>query len=151
MKQLDNANLSPISRMDGVVALVDDDPHISNALEMCFRMHGFSTARYISAESLLQAVRHENGCLYIHVDADRAALPLMGAVIDLNLPGITGFELARSLRGLMPDLPIATMTALREDERLRYGNPPQGICCLRKPFDIEALEDALFPLWRRTG
>jgi DNA-binding response OmpR family regulator len=63
-----------------------------------------------------------------------------------KLPGATGFELAKSLRHMALELPIAIITALRDEERTRYGNPPPGIRCLKKPFDLDALEDALFPL-----
>jgi DNA-binding response OmpR family regulator len=83
----------------------------------------------------------------MHTDGSGPAeFRLVGAVLDLNLPGITGIELARALRCLSPGLPLAIVTALNDDDRLRYGNPPSGIRCLKKPFDLDALEEALFPL-----
>ena len=36
--------------------------------------------------------------------------------------------------------------ALPEDALDRYGVLPEGVQCLRKPFDLDALEAALFPL-----
>jgi DNA-binding response OmpR family regulator len=135
------------SRPRGIVAIVDDDPQISRALGMWLELHGLRATHHISAESLLQSVRQENGRLTLHIGVSNPLVfPLVGAVLDLNLPGATGFELAQSLRQLAPDLPIAIITALREEERLRYGSPPPGIRCLKKPFDLDALEDALFPL-----
>lgn len=137
----DGANLR------GIVAIVDDDPHISRALGMWLELHGLRATHHISAESLLQAIHQDNGEITLHIGINNPMVfPLMGAVLDLNLPGATGFELARSLRDLCPQLPIAIITALRDDERLRYGNPPPGVHCLKKPFELDALEDALFPL-----
>jgi DNA-binding response OmpR family regulator len=140
-------NVSASTTARGIVAIVDDDPHISRALGMWLELHGLRATHHISAESLLQAIRQENGRLTLHIGiSNPVAFPLAGAVLDLNLPGATGFDLARSLRHLAPELPIAIITALMEEERLRYGAPPPGIRCLKKPFDLDALEDALFPL-----
>lgn len=138
---------APLSRPRGIVAIVDDDPQISRALGMWLELHDLRATHHISAESLLHVIREEEGKLTLHIGVrDPLVFPLVGAVLDLNLPGATGFDLARSLRELAPELPIAIITALRDEERIRYGQPPPGVCCLKKPFDIDALEDALFPL-----
>lgn len=136
----------PVKR-PGIVAIVDDDPHVSRALGMWLDLHGLRATHHISAESLLQSVREENGCLTVRLGANEPVIFLLaGAVVDLNLPGATGFELARQLREMSPALPIALVTALRDEERGPYGTPPPGIQCLKKPFELDALEDALFPL-----
>ncbi len=130
----------------GVIAIIEDDPDLANALGIWFYLHELKAISHPSAESLLQAIRPNRGQLSIFLDDHhRVAHPLLGAVVDLNLPGITGIELARSLRQLKPDFPLVIVTALREEDRLHYGNLPEGVCCLKKPFDMQALEDALFP------
>ena len=102
---------------------------------------------HVSGESLLKSIHQEDGHLVLHKEGrNPTTFPLVGAVLDLNLPGMNGFELASRLRQLVPELPIVIITALREHERSRYGSPPSGIKCLKKPFDLVALEDALFPL-----
>ncbi len=141
---LSDQNAMPLR---GIVAIVDDDRHISRALGMWLELHGLRATFHTSGESLLQALRQEKGRLTLRLDSDDpATFTLAGAVLDLNLPGVSGVELAQSLRQLDPALPLAIITALRDDERARYGNPPAGIRCLKKPFDLDALEDALFPL-----
>lgn len=133
----------------GIIAIVDDDVDISCALGMWLELQGIHAAQHLSAESLLKDLVFEDGHLSLRVDGGDqgpVVLPLLGAVLDINLPGVTGIHLARTLREVAPDLPIAIITALREEERLRYGSPPPGIHCLKKPFDLMALEDALFPL-----
>lgn len=131
----------------GVIAIVDDDPDISSALAGWLTLMGHDAVFYPSGESLLQVLSVNDGRLSVSArGAGLPPLPLLGAVVDLNLPGITGVGLARSLRRMAPQLPLAIITALHEDERASYDVPPEGIRCLRKPFDLDVLEDALFPL-----
>lgn len=131
----------------GVVAIVDDDPHIAQALSQWLEFQGLRAACHLSGESLLQAVHDENGqCTLSDGAGNPTASRLTGAVLDLNLPGISGFELAAALRRLAPGLPLVIITALQPEERARYGAPPPGVPCLTKPFDLDALEDALLPL-----
>lgn len=128
----------------GVIAIVEDDSELSGALSNWFGLLGLRTSFYASAESLLRAIRLEDGNLILSVGAE--ASRLAAAVLDINLPGMNGVELAQSLRSQAPELPLAIITALREDERARYGELPPGVQCLKKPFDPEALADGLFPL-----
>jgi len=138
--------------LQGIVAIVDDDPHISRALGMWLDLHGLRATHHTSAESLLQAIHPHDGQLFLRIGvAEQVEFPLVGAVLDLNLPGKSGIELANSLRQLQAGLPLALVTALREEERTRYGLPPAGVRCLKKPFDLDALEDALFPLMAHTA
>ncbi len=131
----------------GVVAIVEDDAQISLALGVWLELHGLQATRHATAESLLKAIHPKEGFLSLDVGANSPVpIKLLGAVLDLNLPGINGIDLAYALRHLMPDLPITIITALCDEDRSRYGNPPPGIQCLKKPFDLDALEHALFPL-----
>jgi FixJ family two-component response regulator len=128
----------------GVVAVVDDDAEIRQALGDWLVLAGLEGAAHGSAESLLAALAGGGGRLALGRD-DAAAAPrrLLGAVLDVNLPGASGVELARLLRGLAPELPVALITALSAEELGRFGRPPAGVPCLHKPFDLEALEAAL--------
>ncbi len=136
-----------VATVRGIVAIVDDDPQISRALGLWLELHGLRAVHHISGESLLQSIHENDGVLTLRFgNSTPVVIPLVGAVLDLNLPGITGIELAMVLRNLSPVLPVAVITALLEDERVRYGTPPPGVRCLKKPFDLDALENALFPL-----
>ena len=140
--------MSEIIAARGIVAIVDDDTQISHALGMWLEQHGLRASHHVNGESLLMSLGERKGRkLPLHTDRNGPAeFRLVGAVLDLNLPGITGIELACTLRRLSPMLPLAIVTALHDDERVRYGSPPSGIRCLKKPFDLDVLEDALFPL-----
>jgi DNA-binding response OmpR family regulator len=131
----------------GIVAIVEYDLHISRALGMWLELQSLSATCHASGESLLHALHQDDGHLTLHDGAPPSdAFRLIGAVLDLNLPGISGVELANALRCMAPELPVAIITALRDDERVGYGTLPPGIRCLMKPFDLDALEEALFPL-----
>jgi FixJ family two-component response regulator len=135
------------STTTGVVAVVDDDPHISGALSAYLALHKLRSAEYASGECLLRSLSHLDGKPTAAVGEEfGVAFPLTGAILDLNLPGISGFELAHRLRFMAPELPIVIITALADADRARCGSPPTGIVCLKKPFDLDALEEALFPL-----
>lgn len=136
-----------LAPVPGVVAIVEDDFQISEALGIWLQLHGLQATHHDTAESLLKAIDPENTLITLDVgNAYSVEYQLLGAILDLNLPGITGIDLAYSLRHLKPDLPIAIITALREEDLTPYGSPPSGIQCLKKPFDLDALEHALYPL-----
>lgn len=134
----------------GVVAIVEDDSQISQISQVLgtwLELHGLRATHHHTAESLLKAIHPADGFLTLDAGSDNSGeFQLLGAVLDLNLPGITGIDLAYSLRDLKPGLPVAIITALRDEDRTPYGNPPPGIQCLKKPFDLDDLEHALFPL-----
>jgi DNA-binding response OmpR family regulator len=130
-----------------IVAVVDDDPGILRALVSWLDYHQLRATHHSSGESLLSLLRHKDGNLLMTLGVmDAVPFVLAGAVLDVNLAGISGIEVARRLRALCPNLPIVVVTALPPDDLERYGVLPEGVQCLRKPFDLDALEAALFPL-----
>ncbi len=117
------------------VALVDDDPQILEALAVWLQTMGMTPCRFESAEDLLAALKAPQSAL---------SRDLAGAVLDINLKQMHGLELAHELRNLFPRLPLVMISALNVDEIAQLGTLPAKAACLRKPFDLEALEDALF-------
>jgi DNA-binding response OmpR family regulator len=129
-----------------MVAIVDDDPQISRALGAWLDLHTLRASHHISGESLLQAIRTQDGNVAIQIGVSNpVSFALVGAVLDLNLPGINGIELARTLHRMAPALPLVIVTALGHEDRSPYGQLPPGVCCLKKPFELDELEQALFP------
>jgi DNA-binding response OmpR family regulator len=130
-----------------IVAVVDDDPGILRALVSWLDYHQLRATHHSSGESLLSLLRHKDGNLLMTLGVmDAVPFVLAGAVLDVNLADISGMEVARRLRAMCPNLPIVVVTALPKDDLERYGVLPEGVQCLRKPFDLDALEAALFPL-----
>ncbi|HAS52097.1 MAG TPA: hypothetical protein DCS21_10300 [Gammaproteobacteria bacterium] len=140
--------LNTVMAHHGIVAIVDDDPEIRQALGAWLALYDLQAASYPSAESFYATLQIDGDHLAIRCQASQPARrPLLGAVLDLKLPGQSGMDLAHTLRGLAPELPLVIITALQEEEISHYGTPPPGLRCLRKPFDLDLLEGALEPLF----
>lgn len=140
-------HLNTIMAHHGIVAIVDDDPEIRQALGAWLAFYDLQAADYPSAESFCAALQINSGSLAIHRQHSLPARLLLGAILDLKLPGQSGIDLAHTLRSLAPKLPLVIITALQEEEISHYGTPPPGLRCLRKPFDLDILEGALEPLF----
>jgi FixJ family two-component response regulator len=110
------------------VLIVDDDESLRRALARTVRMAGFEVEAFQSAEALLaHGVPERDACL----------------VLDVDLPGIGGIELKRALAEAGRDLPTIFITALEPAE---VGDPLAAlapVAVLYKPFDKEALLEAI--------
>lgn len=141
----------------GAVALVDDDPHIAHALAMWLQILGYACSLHTSGGSLLGSLALQDGQAWVPVQGPQAVwrsdkvqapassrmAPMVAAVMDLTLNDLSGFELAQRLQALALAVPLVVITAATTDELARYGDMPVGVQCLRKPFRLEELEQAL--------
>jgi FixJ family two-component response regulator len=85
-----------------LIAVVEDDQSVLEALEGLLVSAGYEVLAYTSAEALISANRHQDiTCL----------------ISDVSLPGLNGIELLRRLRSLRADLPAIIITA-RHDKAL---------------------------------
>src|SRR5262245_29898858 len=110
------------------IVVVEDDASMSQAIERVLQAGGFTAVLFASAEAV--------------VDADAAAAD--GLVLDIHLPGMSGFELYRRLVLSGMALPVIFITARDEpavrEEAEGLGG---GGSYLRKPFSGRDLLDAL--------
>jgi len=131
----------------GAVAIVDDDPQISQALGHWVDLQGLHPLYFSCAECLLKSLSQGHAPLTVcDSTQDIPTCTLVAGVLDLNLPGLSGIALAHVLRSMDAALPLVIVTALRDHERRSYGSLPPGVPCLQKPFDLDALENALLPV-----
>jgi FixJ family two-component response regulator len=110
------------------VYVVDDDESIRRALKRLLRSVGYHTLTFGSAEAFLEFPLGENeGCL----------------VLDVRLPGMTGFELQEklSLQGAM--VPILFMTAHDNPQWQERAKKAGAVAYLKKPFLEQQLFDAI--------
>ena len=107
------------------LALVEDDDRLRVALTRLLRGASFHVDAFASAEAFL-ATTDAHACL----------------ILDVQLPGLSGLELAEQLAAAGDRTPIIFMTGscegLRHDVRCRTGKP-----CLAKPVDEAALLTAV--------
>jgi FixJ family two-component response regulator len=111
-----------------VIAIVDDEVSMLRALQRLLRSAGFAAETYTSAEEFLRsAVQHRIACL----------------VLDVQMPGMTGLDLLAQLAASGVALPVIIITA-RSDEQTRLRAEQAGVVAyLRKPFEEEALLEAI--------
>jgi len=80
----------------GVIAIVDDDAPLREALGSVMKAAGFLTSTFASAEDFLDSANwRDTACL----------------ILDVRLPGMSGVELQRWLAELHCGLPIVFVTA----------------------------------------
>jgi FixJ family two-component response regulator len=107
-----------------LVAVVDDDLSIRNAMQDLLNAAGFATSTFVSATSLLDS-------------------PLLSSVAclvaDMRMPGMTGLELHEHLAASGIGVPTIIITA-HPAELLRERAHQAGITCiLIKPFTPDEL------------
>jgi len=111
-----------------VIAIVDDDKWMRRSLERLLKSAGYRSEAFISAEHYLAARnQEETGCI----------------ILDIGLPGMNGFELERFLAAEENSLPIVFVSAHDEPEVRDEAANAGAIAFLGKPFDDNALLDAI--------
>jgi CheY-like chemotaxis protein len=112
------------------VLVVDDDPMVCVAIELCLTRQGFEVTVADGGEAGMRAL-----------ESSRFDVML----IDVFMPHMRGFESIRMFHERMPDVPIVAMSgyAFANTERapdfLRMTIELGAACCLRKPFTPNAL------------
>lgn len=110
------------------IYVVDDDESIRKALGRLLTSLGYRVFTFASAESLL----------------DFSTLGLTGCyILDIKLPGMTGLELQKRLRGLGVEHKIIFITAHDIPQWREQAMQAGAIAYLGKPFDQDVLLQAL--------
>jgi FixJ family two-component response regulator len=116
------------------IAVIDDDESMCQALSRMLRLAGYDVRTYFSAESFMDDSDH------VHARF---------AVTDIQLRGMSGFDLQRRLRQELPALPVAFITAHDEPATRAQARDSGCVAYFRKPFPtsklLEAIHSALAP------
>ena len=118
------------------VLVVDDEPNIVDVISMALRYEGFEVASAATGAEALSAVR-----------AVRPHLMLL----DVMLPDMEGFEIARRLGAERARVPIIFLTARDATEDRVRGLTVGGDDYVTKPFSLEELVARVRALLRRSG
>jgi FixJ family two-component response regulator len=110
------------------IVVVDDDPGMRQAMERLLSAAGFWAETFASAEDLL-----ENG------RAGSAAC----LILDVNLPGLSGFDLNQRLRQSGCQTPAIFITAYDEPEYRTRAQVEWAIDYFVKPFPAQTLLAAI--------
>ncbi len=110
------------------ISIVDDDASIREALKSLMRSVRFDVEAFASAEAFLASERLD----------DTACL-----ILDLSLPGMSGFELQNYLKIERYPIPIVFITAHSDEASRERALKGGAIDFLSKPVRREALFQAI--------
>ena len=112
------------SERQAVVAIVDDDAEVRVALMRLLSSAGFATETFASGVDFVHSVAtHVPACV----------------VLDLHMPGLSGFEVQQELIEHHPDVPVVILTGHDSAEAKRRALSLGAKAYLSKPVDDEAL------------
>jgi two-component system, OmpR family, response regulator len=118
------------------ILVVDDEPSIVEVLSMALRFQGFEVETAGAGEQALGAA---------------AAFRPHLMVLDIMLPDMEGFEVARRLGARRAEIPIIFLTARDATEDKIRGLTIGADDYVTKPFSLEELIARIRTVLRRTG
>ena len=116
------------------VMVVDDDPDIRQVVRKVLSGIGFGVTDAASAEAALDALRQAEPDV---------------VVLDWNLPGMSGIDMCRRLRGDKSAVPLVFLTAQSGTEDLVQAFEAGADDYVTKPFRAAELEARVLRLVRR--
>lgn len=116
----------PVSRAaEKIILLADDEPMLGDLLSELLETNGYSVIKVTSGNEVLRVLTEE-----IKVDI---------AVIDYNMPGMSGLDTIAEIRKLNLNIPIilssGSMWVEDESELLKYNINSQ----IQKPYEFETM------------
>lgn len=108
------------------------------------------------AEAIITRLTHEGHAIDREIDGQVAADLLSWSafdlvLLDINLPGLSGFEVLKSMRNNKNDTPVLVLTARSEIDDRIVGLDAGADDYMVKPFDFRELAARCRALGRRQG
>ncbi len=117
------------------ILVVEDDPHILLGLEEVLASEGFEVASCARGDRAIEAIaKHQPGLL----------------VLDVMLPGLSGFEICKRLRDQNSSIPILMLTAKGQEIDKVVGLDLGADDYVTKPFGVRELLARIHALLRRV-
>ncbi|MBI5622202.1 MAG: response regulator [Elusimicrobia bacterium] len=119
------------------ILLVEDDAAVRRFAARCLRLAGFEVLEAGNADEALAC--------------GRQAWPRLRLLVsDVVMPGLSGTELARRLRAMVPGLRVLFVSGYADDALSRHGLLKPGVRLLAKPFTPAALTNAALEILQAT-
>lgn len=123
-----------VSKQQTLIYVIDDDEPVRRAFGRLLRSAGYNIEVFSSPDEFLSAKRQkENACI----------------LIDVRMPGMTGFGLLEKLAEEKTHLPVIVVSASDDAHIRRHARDLGAISFFRKPVDDQALLDAIW--WAISG
>lgn len=121
-------------RIKKAVLVVDDDPKSLKLLAVKLTQEGYRVITASSGEDALVALKLERPGLVL---------------LDIMMPQMDGIETLKRIKSLKPDIPVAMVTAVWDNEEGKRAFEAGAYEYITKPIDMEYLKMAvlikLFP------
>jgi len=118
------------------ILIVEDDPHILLGLEEVLKSEGYETASCNRGDAALEAVAKNQPALI---------------VLDVMLPGASGYDICKQLRAKKVATPILMLTAKGQEIDKVVGLDLGADDYVTKPFGVRELLARIQALLRRSG
>src|SRR5215475_1406576 len=118
------------------ILIIEDDPHILLGLEEVLKSDGFDVAVCNRGDQALESVsQHRPGLI----------------VLDVMLPGLSGYDICKQIRAKKNSTPILMLTAKGQEIDKVVGLELGADDYVTKPFGVRELLARIHALLRRTG
>ncbi len=118
------------------ILIIEDDPHILLGLEEVLKSDGFEVAACNRGDKAIEAVGKHRPDLI---------------VLDVMLPGLSGYDICKQLRSKKITTPILMLTAKGQEIDKVVGLDLGADDYVTKPFGVRELLARIHALLRRTG
>lgn len=116
------------------ILLAEDEAVLGKLVKEAMESKGFTVQWAKNGSDALQAYKKEQPDI---------------CILDVMMPGIDGFTLAKQIRAINADIPILFLTARSQTSDVLKGYESGGNDYLRKPFSLEELYLRINELLRR--
>ncbi|MBD3298529.1 MAG: response regulator [candidate division Zixibacteria bacterium] len=118
------------------ILIVEDEDHIAQGIQLNLEMEGYKTIVAPDGPSALEI-------------ADSTHLDLI--LLDIMLPGISGYDVCKEIRGKGSRVPILFLTAKSDEEDRIQGLEVGGDDYITKPFSLKELLLRIKAIFRRQA
>ncbi|HEY5910123.1 MAG TPA: response regulator transcription factor [Verrucomicrobiae bacterium] len=118
------------------ILIVEDDPHILLGLEEVLKSDGFEVAVCSRGDQAVEAATKHRPSLM---------------VLDVMLPGLSGYDVCKQIRARKAPIPILMLTAKSQEIDKVVGLEIGADDYVTKPFGVRELLARIHALLRRTG
>lgn len=117
-----------------MIYVIDDDDSVRRAFGRLFRSAGYNVQTFSSPDDFLGHTRQgKDACI----------------LVDIRMPGLTGFGLLERLASEETRLPVIVVSASDEANIRQHARELGAVSFFRKPVDDQALLDAIW--WAISG
>jgi FixJ family two-component response regulator len=126
--------MSAVKKRQTMVYVIDDDESVRKALKRLLQSADLDVETFSSAEEFLSNGRQaQNACI----------------VMDIRMPGLTGFDLQKRLVSQGVLIPVIVISASDDWQTREHARELGAVNFFRKPVDDQALLDAIW--WATSG